>query len=478
MTVARDAGADAAGAALRRRRPSAPPRRLPRATASRSGAAAVAAVVAIATPTREAPFERKLPAPLRRVGLLDLRLWQWIALPVLLARRLRAGRGRDRAGARACCARRSRAPRPRSTTTLLRARRAARSCSRSPSCSSRRGLPVLALAEPVARLPARAAQGPGRGRAVLGRAAPDRRLRATGSSRPPRARGPPARSPRSFRWAAAPPRSSSARSRSWCCCRTSASTSPASSPGSAWAASRSRWRRRRRSRTSSAASASSPTSRCASATSAASATARTGVVEEIGLRSTRIRTPERTLVTIPNADFAQRELENLAARDRIRLYAVLGLRYETTPRSAPRRARGLSPAASASHPLVSRRPLRIYFIGFGTTSLDVEVSAYVAHHRPRRVLGGARGPLPAHDRHHRWQCGTALARPVQRCRRSAPRPRARAPAATSRSAAELALDLLGFELEAVAAGAVRPEVAARRVAPRVGEARLKVAQSR
>ena len=48
-------------------------------------AAAPAAAVALAvTPTREAPFERNLPAPLRRVGLLELRLWQWMALPILL----------------------------------------------------------------------------------------------------------------------------------------------------------------------------------------------------------------------------------------------------------------------------------------------------------------------------------------------------------------------------------------------------------
>jgi hypothetical protein len=47
-------------------------------------AAGTTDVVIAVTPTREAPFERRLPAPLRRNTALDLRLWQWLALPILL----------------------------------------------------------------------------------------------------------------------------------------------------------------------------------------------------------------------------------------------------------------------------------------------------------------------------------------------------------------------------------------------------------
>jgi MscS family membrane protein len=103
---------------------------------------------------------------------------------------------------------------------------------------------------------------------------------------------------------------------------------------------------------------------------------RVGTVEEIGLRSTRIRTLDRTLVTIPNADFAQRELENYAARDRMRLFAILGLRYETTPdqlRCLLETLRRLL----REHPKVSPDPCRVAFVGFGASSLDLEVFAYV-----------------------------------------------------------------------------------------------------
>ena len=56
-----------------------------------------------------------------------------------------------------------------------------------------------------------------------------------------------------------------------------------------------------------------------------------GTVEDIGLRSTRVRTLDRTLVTIPNSDFATMQIENFASRDRMRLATTIGLRYETTP---------------------------------------------------------------------------------------------------------------------------------------------------
>jgi MscS family membrane protein len=55
-----------------------------------------------------------------------------------------------------------------------------------------------------------------------------------------------------------------------------------------------------------------------------------GRVESIGLRSTKIRKLDRSLLTIPNAEFAQRDILNLSACDRFLLTATLGLRYEAT----------------------------------------------------------------------------------------------------------------------------------------------------
>jgi MscS family membrane protein len=101
-----------------------------------------------------------------------------------------------------------------------------------------------------------------------------------------------------------------------------------------------------------------------------------GTVEEIGLRSTRVRTLDRTVVTIPNAEFSNLQLENFAQRDRMRLWTTVGVRYETTPdqlRFLLARLRQILLA----HPRVTEDPARVRLVGFGTCSLDLEVFAYV-----------------------------------------------------------------------------------------------------
>lgn len=54
-----------------------------------------------------------------------------------------------------------------------------------------------------------------------------------------------------------------------------------------------------------------------------------GVVEEIGLRSTQIRTINRTMLVVPNSVFSSVEVENLSSRDRIRYFRNLQLQMAT-----------------------------------------------------------------------------------------------------------------------------------------------------
>jgi len=103
---------------------------------------------------------------------------------------------------------------------------------------------------------------------------------------------------------------------------------------------------------------------------------RVGTIEDVGLRSTRIRTLDRTLVTVPNAQFSQIEIENFASRDRIRLHFVLGLRYETTPDQLRHVLTELRKLLIA-HPKIHPDPARVRFTSFGAYALDVEVFAYV-----------------------------------------------------------------------------------------------------
>ena len=100
-----------------------------------------------------------------------------------------------------------------------------------------------------------------------------------------------------------------------------------------------------------------------------------GTVEDIGMRSTRIRTLERTLVTIPNGAFSSMEIENFAKRERFLFRHTLGLRYETAAHEVEAACEAVR-IALAEEPAVIAEGSRVTFIGLGATSLDIEVFAY------------------------------------------------------------------------------------------------------
>jgi MscS family membrane protein len=103
---------------------------------------------------------------------------------------------------------------------------------------------------------------------------------------------------------------------------------------------------------------------------------RTGVVEDIGLRSTRIRTDERTLLAIPNGTVATINLENLSRRDKILFKTTLGMRPETKSdhvRFVLAEMRRLL----YSHPKVETKTVRVRLTDIAGTSLSVEVFVYI-----------------------------------------------------------------------------------------------------
>ena len=101
-----------------------------------------------------------------------------------------------------------------------------------------------------------------------------------------------------------------------------------------------------------------------------------GIVEEIGLRSTRVRTLDRTVVSVPNAEFANLHLDNFTMRDRIWYHPRIRLRYETTPDQVRYILVEIRKMLYA-HPKVHPDPARIRFVEFGQYSLDLDVFAYV-----------------------------------------------------------------------------------------------------
>ena len=103
---------------------------------------------------------------------------------------------------------------------------------------------------------------------------------------------------------------------------------------------------------------------------------RIGTVEEIGLISTRLRGIDRTITTIPNAEFANMHIMNLTVRDRRLVRTTLQLRYETTPEQM-RYVLAKLRELLLGHPRVTPDPARVRFIGYGPYSKDVGIFAYL-----------------------------------------------------------------------------------------------------
>jgi MscS family membrane protein len=95
-----------------------------------------------------------------------------------------------------------------------------------------------------------------------------------------------------------------------------------------------------------------------------------GMVEDIGLRSTRIRLVDKSLMVIPNKTVAAETITNLSRFTRRRVEQVIGLTYDTTPAQ-------LEELVLAIHRIISSQPevdaasVQAYFRDFSASSLDI-----------------------------------------------------------------------------------------------------------
>lgn len=100
-----------------------------------------------------------------------------------------------------------------------------------------------------------------------------------------------------------------------------------------------------------------------------------GTVVHIGLRSTRIRTLDRTMVTVPNSQIANLTLETLSARDTFWFHHIVGLRYETAPDQLRAVLDGVRRTLHDHHS-IDDDSIRVRFVRLGPYSLEVDVFAY------------------------------------------------------------------------------------------------------
>ena len=102
----------------------------------------------------------------------------------------------------------------------------------------------------------------------------------------------------------------------------------------------------------------------------------TGTIEEIGLRTTRIRTLANTLIAVPNAKLANEPIDNISARRKIRYRPILRLRYDTSPEQMQQVLNGIRELLESDEHVLPEGQ-RVRFREIADDALLVEVNSYV-----------------------------------------------------------------------------------------------------
>ena len=117
----------------------------------------------------------------------------------------------------------------------------------------------------------------------------------------------------------------------------------------------------------------------------------TGTVEDIGLRSTKIRLLDKSLVVVPNRTMATEAITNLTRFTGRRVEQVLGLTYDTRPDQMEALVDELRKLIT-SEPEVDASTVHVYFRDFSASSMDrwivyvVKSPDFAAHMKLRQRL--------------------------------------------------------------------------------------------
>lgn len=95
-----------------------------------------------------------------------------------------------------------------------------------------------------------------------------------------------------------------------------------------------------------------------------------GIVEEVGFRSTRVRTFYNSVITVPNAHFTDAQIDNYGRREYRRVFTTLNLTYDTTPEQMQAFCEGVR-AIIRANPHTRKDYYEVHMSGFGAHSLDV-----------------------------------------------------------------------------------------------------------
>jgi len=102
-----------------------------------------------------------------------------------------------------------------------------------------------------------------------------------------------------------------------------------------------------------------------------------GMVEEVGFRSTRVRTFYNSLVTMPNSILTTTKIDNMGARRYRRMKSMLAVTYDTPPERIEAFCEGIRKIIQM-HPYMRKDMYQVYFNEYGAASLDILVYVFWA----------------------------------------------------------------------------------------------------
>lgn len=102
-----------------------------------------------------------------------------------------------------------------------------------------------------------------------------------------------------------------------------------------------------------------------------------GSVEDIGLRSTRLRTPERTLISIPNKTVAAEAINNFTRMPQRRVLQTIGVTYGSKSDQLDGLVNDIRELLK-NDPEVHPQTILVHFLNYGASSLDIQVLYFSA----------------------------------------------------------------------------------------------------
>lgn len=102
-----------------------------------------------------------------------------------------------------------------------------------------------------------------------------------------------------------------------------------------------------------------------------------GVVEQVGIRSTRIRTLYDSMITVPNGTLTNSHIDNWGRRNSRRWKTVLGVQYDTPIEKLEEFCEGIRELIR-NNPNIKQENFRVYFNNFGANSLDILIYLFWA----------------------------------------------------------------------------------------------------